>query len=32
MFDYMYAKWPESLEEQREHALRYRNSGGGQHG
>ena len=32
MFDYMYAKLPEFLEEQREHAIRYKDSNGGQHG
>ena len=32
MFDYMYAEWPELLEEQREHAIRYDGSNGGQHG
>jgi 2-oxoisovalerate dehydrogenase E1 component alpha subunit len=32
MFDYMYAEWPELLEEQREHALRYDGSNGDQHG
>jgi pyruvate dehydrogenase E1 component alpha subunit len=32
MFDYMYASWPEQLEEQREHAIRYGNSGGSSHG
>ncbi len=32
MFDYMYADLPEFLEEQREHAIRYKDSNGGQHG
>jgi pyruvate dehydrogenase E1 component alpha subunit len=32
MFDYMYATLPESLQEQRAHALRYKDSGGGAHG
>lgn len=32
MFDYMYAKLPEFLEEQREHAMRYGDNGDDQHG
>ena len=32
MFDYMYRELPEFLEEQRDHAVRYGNSGGGHHG
>lgn len=32
MFDYMYAEWPELLEEQREHAIRYDGSNGDPHG
>ncbi len=32
MFDYMYADLPEFLEEQRAHAIRYKDSNGGQHG
>jgi pyruvate dehydrogenase E1 component alpha subunit len=32
MFDYMYAQWPEQLEEQREHATRYGAASEDQHG
>ena len=32
MFDYMYRELPEFLEEQRDHAVRYGNSGGEHHG
>jgi pyruvate dehydrogenase E1 component alpha subunit len=32
MFDYMYEELPEFLEEQREHAIRYKDSSGGGHG
>ena len=32
MFDHMYAEWPDLMEEQREHALRYDGSNGDQHG
>ena len=32
MFDYMYEDLPESLEEQREHAIRYADTNGGEHG
>lgn len=32
MFDHMYAKWPEQLEEQRQHAIRYGGTNGGSHG
>jgi len=32
MFDYMYEELPESLEEQRENAIRYADTNGGEHG
>jgi len=32
MFDYMYEKLPESLEEQRENAIRYADTNGSEHG
>jgi len=32
MFDYMYEKLPEALEEQRDHAIRYADTNGGEHG
>jgi len=32
MFDHMYAQWPEQLEEQRQHAIRYGSTDGGSHG
>ena len=32
MFDYMYQDLPESLDEQREHAIRYADTNGGDHG
>ena len=32
MFDHMYAQWPEQLEEQRQHAIRYGGTNGDSHG
>ncbi len=32
MFDHMYAQWPEQLEEQRQHAIRYGGTDGDSHG
>jgi len=32
MFDHMYAQWPEQLEEQRQHAIRYSGTNGDAHG
>ena len=32
MFDYMYKDLPESLEEQRDHAIKYADTNGGDHG